>query len=642
MIGVLWLLAFQLLGELAAAAGFAGQQRAARLWLGSVLGLAAAMWAPIPFAFAFGFSPAAHWAGLGAAALLCAGMCLILQGTRKHNINNNELCKHINIERESLGFLALAGALLLVCLWILVSHTLYPRKGALYTGQCTYGDMAMHLGFITSMAEQRMFPPFYSILPQAKLCYPFLCDSVSASLYLLGTGLSAAYILPMAIALADVFAGVWFLCKSICREKGAALLGWTLFFFCGGFGTLYFLGKYSFTDLFTGFYKTPTNLTPEGIRWVNVVVDMLLPQRATLFGWSLLMACLWLLVQAVFLEHEQYFLPAGILGGLLPMVHTHSYLALGLCAACWMLGSLLQEGMTRRWWKHWLLFGIPAVALALPQVLFWTMDSVGGNSQFLRLNLDWVNGLQENWFLFWLKNLGPLFLVFPAAYFTRPVERRMLFSPALLIFVLCEVLVFQPNVYDNNKLMYIGWLLVCLCSADAVLHALRRFVPQSLLRGCVLGLLILLCTNAAVLSLGREAVSGMDGFGYRLFSAEDVEAAEFIRQNTAPDAKFLTADHHDNTVAVLTGRNILCGSSSYLYYHGLDYRPTQQLQKAMLQDPEVFLSNWETQGIDYVFISRHERAAGPGLAQWLQSNAAPVFQNADVSIYDRAAWMLVK
>lgn len=68
----------------------------------------------------------------------------------------------------------------------------------------------------------------------------------------------------------------------------------------------------------TGFYVTPTNLTEKGMRWVNVLVDMLVPQRATLFGWAALFAALYLLYRGVFRRDDQCFLPAGILGGLLP------------------------------------------------------------------------------------------------------------------------------------------------------------------------------------------------------------------------------------------------------------------------------------------------------------------------------------
>ena len=54
-----------------------------------------------------------------------------------------------------------------------------------------------------------------------------------------------------------------------------------------GFGFVYFLkDAATFKGIFTGFYTTPTNYTTKNIVWVNPIVDLLIPQRATLFGWA--------------------------------------------------------------------------------------------------------------------------------------------------------------------------------------------------------------------------------------------------------------------------------------------------------------------------------------------------------------------
>ena len=71
--------------------------------------------------------------------------------------------------------------------YCLMTHTIPAAdNGSFHTGQSTYGDMNMHLGFITSIANQKRFPPEYSIYPGVRLAYPFLCDSISSSLYIWG------------------------------------------------------------------------------------------------------------------------------------------------------------------------------------------------------------------------------------------------------------------------------------------------------------------------------------------------------------------------------------------------------------------------------------------------------------------------
>lgn len=622
MPGIVWFLFFQAFGQLLARRVFFRSEGLERLLLGSVCGSLAAIWLPVPFSFIFGFSLSAH---------VCAAVLALIAAAFLYRPSPSP---EKTVWREHRAFLILLLPFFALCVVLLVSHTLQEYGGALYTGQFGWGDMPMHLGFITSIAVQKTFPPEYSILPGERLCYPFLCDSVSSSLYLLGTPLRWAYMIPCFFALAQVFCGFYLLARAMLRRKAPALLAFVFFFLNGGLGMIYFRDRRSLLELFTGFYKTPTNLYSENIRWVNVLTDMLLPQRATLFGWAVLFAVLLLLFCAVFRGEEKLFLPAGILGGLLPMIHTHSYLALGLIAACWLVYSARRDGCGKAWLLSWLSFGLPAVLLAVPQLLIWTFHSVGGNEQFLRFHFDWVNEGAENILWFWLKNVGVLLPLIPFACIFSPRElRSAAVIPAVFIFLLCEFVAFQPNVYDNNKLLYVSYSLFCIVTSGTVLRVAEK-IRSKPLRAAVLTLLLLLCTNAAVFTLGRELVSGTKAHAIRLFSASDAKAAEFILEETAPDALFLTASNHNNAVAALTGRKIVCGSPSYLFYHGLDYGDRLVLAKKLLTDEESFERLHAELGIDYVYLGDYERGtAGCISAEYFAARYPLVFTDGKVSVY---------
>ena len=626
MFGVLWFLMWQTVGVFLALRLFPSMERLGRLTLGSVCGSVLAIWAPIPFSFVFGFSSLSHLI----AALIGLALLVILRPRFSENISEI-ISSEWKTHRSFLLFLFFPFFAL--CVYLLLTHTLRDIGGALYTGQCTFGDMAMHLGFITSIAQQGIFPPEYSILPGERLCYPFLCDSVSSSLYLLGTPLRAAYLIPVFFAFAQVFCGFYLLARSLCRRRAGALLSFVLFFLNGGLGLIYFFRDHSFYELFTGFYHTPTNLTDKNIRWVNVIVDMLLPQRATLFGWAVLFSVLFLLFHAVFREEKALFLPAGILGGLLPMIHTHSYFALGLVAFCWLIASGLRDRFSARWLKNWLRFGLLAVLLAVPQLYLWTFHSVGGNEQFLRFHFDWVNGGKENILWFWLKNVGILLLLIPfACVFTSKEMRIAAVFPALFIFLLCEFVVFQPNIYDNNKLFYISYALLCIVTADAVPRFAKRIRSVSL-RVVAMTLLLILCTNAAAFTLGRELISGTTDYAIRLFSSSDAKAAEFINEMLPSDALFLTASNHNNAVAALTGRSILCGSPSYLFYHGLDYSERLTLAEELLTNEESFERLHAELGIDYVYLGDYERSIPDCCVEYFVSHYPVLFQDRNVKIF---------
>ena len=626
MIGTIWFFYWQIFGIILSRVFFYSHRRTVRLWLGSVIGTILSMWTPVLFAFSFGFGPRAH--ALAVLSGIMSSVALFLYVRKKVlPAATGEKC---NRDKPLLYLLIPFFILWVFLVW---NHTIRNVNGEIYTGQCTYGDMSMHLGFITSLAEQQTFPPYYSILPGTRISYPFLCDSVSASMYVLGSSLRWSFMLPMFFAFVQFACGVWFLALEICRKKQAPVLAFLLFFLNGGFGMIYFIHDYSLRDLFTGFYKTPTNLVDKGMRWVNVIADMLLPQRATLFGWAALSAALYLLFLSVFRDDEHSWLPAGIIGGALPMIHTHSFFALGLVAACWMAYTAFRDRLSPAWFRHWIKFGVTAVVLAFPQLWIWTFRSVSGNASFLRLNFDWVNGGSENWFWFWLKNIGPVFVIFPAAFLFADKERRAIVSGSILIFIICELMVFQPNVYDNNKLLYIGYLFCCLLCSDAVLEWLDRLKGKGA-RTAILVLFLVISLNAGVFTLIREALSGTVKYGYQLFTADEVSAAEFIRESTKPDAIFLTDDNHDNAVAVLTGRNIVCGSGSSLYFHGIDYAWQRNTAELMLTDAEAFERYKDDFSVDYVYIGYYERAMAGQIDQYLRDNYPAVFTAGDITIYD--------
>ena len=132
-----------------------------------------------------------------------------------------------------------AATFILWC-YLLHTHTIRPTDCAgLYTGQSTYGDMCMHLGFITSIAEQGTFPPYYSLFPKTRLAYPFLNAAISSSIYLWGASLRWAYILPMLTSFIQVMGSVYILADTVLNCRAKNVLTFVFFIFNGGLGFVY-------------------------------------------------------------------------------------------------------------------------------------------------------------------------------------------------------------------------------------------------------------------------------------------------------------------------------------------------------------------------------------------------------------------
>lgn len=693
-----------------------------RILVGSVAGSVLLQWLPLLCSILMGFTIGAHGAALAILLALTIAVTWYVSSsdTVKHTGRQAGPARKkkgkprrkaaAKISGEDKLFLVLSAILFLFFCYLLKSHTLLQEESGAYgTGQATYGDMNMHLAFITSIARQGVFPPEYSILPGHRVCYPFLCDSISSSIYIWGSSLRLAYNLPMMVAFWQVMGGVYLLASTLFR-KWSGILTWILFFFDGGLGVLYFVnifgkkGIQNFTRIFTEFYQTPTNLVDNNVRWTNVVVDMCLPQRATLFGWAVLFPTILVLALALRKKKRSYVILAGVLTGALPMIHTHSFVAMAFIGAVWLLGSLLQEirpgWMEQKpvlerglfvlafllfnllsfahlskttnlsphlllglavagaavitslclWavWQGWcqvasvrsepqknhrgksaktdqkaktgnksqakgwagfsggrqtvVLWGIflgLVLLLALPQLFTWTFQQAQGE-QFLRGSFNWCND-KEYFLPFYLKNLGFMFLFTIAAVFC--MDRRTLWKigPAFFIWFTAELVLFQPNPYDNNKVLLVAYLFFAMLVSEWILDLWGKLQKRKMLRGVLLGISLFMMTISAILTMGREAVSH-----YELYPADEIKMCQYIEDALEPDAIILTDTRHNNAISSLTGRNIVCGSSSILYYHGMPYQQAEIAVGEMYANP-ADQSLMDEYGVDYILVGPSER-----------------------------------
>ena len=223
--------------------------------------------------------------------------------------------------------------LLAVTIYLLHTHILHLVDGGYHTGQSCYGDLALHLAYIKSIAVRGVLPPVEPMLAgDLPMGYPFLCESVSSVFLLFGAPLRLAYLLPLLPGLVAVYGMAWQLARAVLGGAGKACLAFWLFFMGSGFGFAYFLGSASdFASIFTGYYTTPTNHTDKNILWVTPVVDLLVPQRATLLGWCVLFPALYLLWRFAMQSERRLWPWLAALVLPLPLLQTHSALALVLC-----------------------------------------------------------------------------------------------------------------------------------------------------------------------------------------------------------------------------------------------------------------------------------------------------------------------
>ena len=604
MAGIFVLVFYLLCGVICARAILWDKSPLVRAWTGAAFGMLCFMWLPALFAFALRFTLSAEYCALAAMMLLTLASVF---SARKRAKTPAKLTPEDRSLLKALVCLALP--LTLLSAYLQYTHTLREVDGTLHVGQSTYGDLCMHLSIATSLRGSAL-PADYNILPGTTLGYPILTDATATTMLLFGASIQAAMIVPAAVMSALVYCGYLIFAREVTRNTPAAVVAAVLLFFNGGLGFLYDfdLSGHDFskiTEIFTGYYKTPANQPEYNLRWSNLVCDLLLPQRTFLGGWTLLLPALYFARSALRRHETRDYLLATLFASALPMVHTHSFAALGLyCAGSCVYQFVADPENRRKLMRGAGMFLGLTLVCALPQVISSTLKQATREG-FVRLHFNWVNYTDEGFVdfypWFWAKNIGLPLLAMICALLEWKNRDRMEFVGAACIFVVAELVLFQPLDYDNNKLFYIWYLLILPAAGSACVGVWRR-LRGTRSRALLAALFLAGSTLSGALSIARECVSD-----YQLFSAADVAAAEYIEENTDPDDMFLTGLHHNNPVYALAGRDVVCGPSLFLYWHGLDYMSRDARVRAFYADPENNLDLLRECNVKYIVSGSAER-----------------------------------
>ena len=287
--------------------------------------------------------------------------------------------------------------------------------------------------------------------------------------------------------------------------------------------------------------------------------------------------------------------------------------------------ALVRGPRTKASVLPWLAWAGAQAVVWIPLVFTQLMTGGQTGGSFFQWHWNWANE-GDNYFWFYIKNIGLVYLLIVPGFLWAGRKLRELYAGGLAILLLAEVMLFQPNPYDNNKLLYFWHLLSCLLAAGLIC-GLAAKLPKKPARVLLVSVMVLLGCVGSVLTIGREWVSE-----YQQFGAAEAAVGSYVDENAPADAVFLTGTQHQNPVASLAGRQIVCGSSLYVYYHGKDYYGQAELVRQLYEEPsEELLARL---GVDFVMIGPWERSDYAALDEDFYRSRYPVWYEADgYSIY---------
>jgi hypothetical protein len=474
------------------------------------------------------------------------------------------------------------------------------------------GDLPFHLAIIDGFVYGANVPPEHPELAGVRLTYPFLVDFVAAMAVRAGGSLRSA-LFGEGLLLGLCLVGVlhrWALVLT--RDRLASLLSPVLFLFNGGMGwTLLFADvKPREGGLVAVLGRLSHNYTilPTGeLRWGNVITTLLVPQRTLLLGLPLALAAATLWWQALGegegegggddARARRRMAGAGVIAGLLPLVHGHSLAVLMAAAAC--LALLFPR-------RIWAWFFAPALALALPQVLWMATGSALHAGRFVSWHVGWDHG-EENAVLFWLRNTGVFVPLLLAAFVWRrdgvPLvspRRARFYVPFALCFVVPNLLQLSPWIWDNVKFL-VYWLAA---STPFVALLLAHLWRRGAWRWAAAASLVLL-TLAGGLDVWR-VVSGAER--HVIFDAEGVDFAGRLREATPARALVLHLPTYRAPV-FLAGRRSVLGYPGHIWSQGLDAATREADIARMYAGGPDAAELMRRYGVDYVMQGPEEIAA---------------------------------
>lgn len=500
--------------------------------------------------------------------------------------------KDLLVRTGQRSWLLLWGWLTIFIVWmgILVGNLFTFENGAYYVQPVhSYGDISWHLTLISSFAFGNNFPPMSPIFANGKISYPFMIDFLS-SIFInpLGFSYSQAIGLTGIITMTITLISITYFVLRLTKRKLAASLVLPLFLFNGGFGFIYFLDGLQNQNLFDQLghlTKDYTALKDIGFWWINVVISMLLPQRSFLLGLSMFVLILSIFMQLAEYFQKRLFILGIILITSLPLVHSHTLIALLPFLIFFTLKIVVLH---KRPYIHverlipiTLIGGLGVLLCFLLTRLF--LEQSGDLSSIFHVQVGWM-AHQENVLTFYVKNFGAGLIIIPLSYLSGIYKDKKLLIISLLAltwFILPSFFLFQPWEFDNTKL-FIYWYFASL---PLVTFYLSEIFTKKII-GVFLGIIIVFfMVFSGLLDVWRltTSVNGAEvGTRYQTYSPQAIELSEYAKKNLDPRLNTVSIDKFDNPVVALAGRKTLLGFKGWLWTYGLDYHQTEGDVRDML------------------------------------------------------------
>lgn len=561
------------------------------LVIGAFLGIAA--YGTLSYALAYLFPITAGSVITELLLFLVIAIVALVKGGGRHIMQ-------IKTDRVALAILCIS----LLLFTVIGSKLLIEKPDGIYTGIINaYGDIGWHGAIITTLSQGTTLPLEDPIFEGELLTYPFLVNLISATMTVIGSSLSASVNLPAIILTPFILVLMYLMVKEYAESTLAGVLACVLFLFGGAtFGWVQFFADIAnatvplkdFLLALPAQDYSGVGTSTQGFHFLNPVTSLLLPQRAMLFGIPIVLSVL-ILLHPTHTKGKYSLIIAGVLSGLLPLFHAHACIA--LAAAIIALVIAYPS-------KQWIQFFIPALAIGIPELLFY----MGGNAEsgsFFRYGPFWMTG-NRNHILYWIQNTGAYIPVSILGLFLKaPKSAKALAFAGGFLFIIADTFLFAPWEWDNFKL-FVFWLIFIL---PLVTWCFAMGLKKHTLPLLSVGIVAILCIHVFAGFLDVYKLAIPTAKTWQEWDTDGIKISQAIQTLTPASQPILTAAVH-NSPAILAGRTLFLGYPAHVWSHGgLPWNREKEMK-------EYFAGTRDTiEGLTprYILVGPQEHSFAPNL-----------------------------
>lgn len=422
-----------------------------------------------------------------------------------------------------------------------------------------YGDLAFHLGIISSFIWGGNFIPQYPIFSGEPLSYPFLADLWTAQVWQ-----PFARFETLDLVFVCQWVVLWSVIYRVLAECGSKLSAWAALFGGGAYPYLYQLASGAMDG--SG-RLLAHDLIDKGYPWVPLITTIWIPQRPMLLGAAILITAAAATIHADSNDGAEESLPALqrsaplFLLSLGLIAHGHAALTGWLfCGGLILIrGARAAIGLKT---SRPLVSSVTACAAgALPLLI--SVPFIWRKHSIVSLSAGWmpwdtgltgIAGIVSGAAAMWAANALPVGLLFFWLVFRSRHRTELLLLALLFLLFNC----IQIAVWNWDQIKLFAALYLVLLTA-ASFSASRLGAIGKIILGVV------------ILPGVVESIRSLDPYkDLTVYSKESIKVAAEIRRLTRPGDIIAGMPDHNSPIT-LTGRVMFSGYSGTLNSHGIDY-----------------------------------------------------------------------